>query len=241
MSYGEALRSSAQALRANKFRAFLTALGLVIGNASVILVVTISLTSRDYILRSDPGHRIQHDLTRNYDGGHQSGHGRRDADFIKIADVEAVRQQLGSRIVAATGVMTNFDRMRDRRPRGRRRDHRRRSVLSSQCATWSSLPGGFFDAEDIDAAQQGRAADRADWPSGCSAASRTALGQIVKLHGLQFTVIGTFKEKVPTASANPNSTGENVLIPITVLRYFAPWSASTRCTCRRARRRMWTP
>ena len=50
MFHGEALRFSLQALRANKFRAFLTALGLVIGNASVILVVTISLTSRDYIL-----------------------------------------------------------------------------------------------------------------------------------------------------------------------------------------------
>jgi putative ABC transport system permease protein len=47
MFHIEAVRSSVQALRANKFRAFLTALGLVIGNASVILVVTISLTSRD--------------------------------------------------------------------------------------------------------------------------------------------------------------------------------------------------
>ena len=50
MFHLEALRSSVQALRAHKFRAFLTALGLVIGNASVILVVTISLTSRDYVL-----------------------------------------------------------------------------------------------------------------------------------------------------------------------------------------------
>ena len=50
MYFGEALSFSLQALRANKFRSFLTALGLVIGNASVILVVTISITSRDYIL-----------------------------------------------------------------------------------------------------------------------------------------------------------------------------------------------
>jgi putative ABC transport system permease protein len=47
MFHTEALRSSLNALRANKFRAFLTGLGLMIGNASVILVVTISLTSRD--------------------------------------------------------------------------------------------------------------------------------------------------------------------------------------------------
>ena len=39
--------ASLHALRANKVRTFLTALGLVIGNASVILVVTISLTSTE--------------------------------------------------------------------------------------------------------------------------------------------------------------------------------------------------
>ena len=55
MHIGEALRFSLDALRANKIRTFLTALGLVIGNASVILVVTISLTSRDYILEQIRG------------------------------------------------------------------------------------------------------------------------------------------------------------------------------------------
>ena len=50
MDRTEVLSASINALAANKFRAFLTALGLVIGNASVILVVTVSLTSRDYIL-----------------------------------------------------------------------------------------------------------------------------------------------------------------------------------------------
>ena len=41
MNLGEALRFSYQSLAANKIRTALTALGLVIGNASVILVVTI--------------------------------------------------------------------------------------------------------------------------------------------------------------------------------------------------------
>ena len=35
-----------------------------------------------------------------------------DADYIKEADVDAVRDKLGSRIVAATGVMNSWDRMR---------------------------------------------------------------------------------------------------------------------------------
>ena len=55
MFLGEALRFSAQALRANPVRSLLTGLGMVIGTASVILVVTISLTSRDYILEQVQG------------------------------------------------------------------------------------------------------------------------------------------------------------------------------------------
>ena len=38
------------ALRANKMRAFLTMIGVIIGSACIVLVVTISLTGRQYIL-----------------------------------------------------------------------------------------------------------------------------------------------------------------------------------------------
>src|SRR6516225_5061806 len=104
MNFGEALRFSLQALSANKVRTFLTALGLVIGNASVILVVTISLTSRDYILEQIQ--RIGSNLIyAQYEGGNNPAMGTASADYIKIADMEAVRQQLGGRIVAVTGVM----------------------------------------------------------------------------------------------------------------------------------------
>src|ERR1700728_5371271 len=111
MLTGEVLRFSFQALRANKVRTFLTALGLVIGNASVILVVTISLTSRDYIL--DQIQRIGSNLIyAQYESGNNTTGAAAAADYVKIADVDAVREQLGSRIVAATGVMNSFDRMR---------------------------------------------------------------------------------------------------------------------------------
>src|SRR5580765_1155397 len=102
MFHGEALRFSFQALQANKFRTFLTALGLVIGNASVILVVTISLTSRDYILEQIQ--RIGSNLIyAQYEAGNNAAVAAANDDYIKVADTEAVRQQLGSRIIAATG------------------------------------------------------------------------------------------------------------------------------------------
>ncbi len=94
MHIGEALSFSVQALRANKVRTFLTALGLVIGNASVILVVTISLTSRDYILDKIRG--IGSNLIyAEYSAGANTS-AKVNGDFIKLADVEAVRTQLAA-------------------------------------------------------------------------------------------------------------------------------------------------
>ena len=51
-------------------------------------------------------------------------------------------------------------------------------------------------------------------------ASRPRSGKTIKLHGLQFTVIGAFQESGPRASGCRNSPANNVLIPITVLQVF---------------------
>src|SRR6202162_1517160 len=109
MFLGAAIRFSFESLRANKVRTFLTALGLVIGNASVILVVTISITSRDYILDQIRG--VGSNLIYAQYSAGTNNSTKVDADFIKLADVEAVRRQAGSRIIAATGVMTNTERL----------------------------------------------------------------------------------------------------------------------------------
>src|SRR6187455_1825479 len=107
MHFREALRFSYESLKANKIRTALTALGLVIGNASVILVVTISLTSRDYILDQIRG--IGSNLVYgSFEAGSMTAT-LVDADFVKMTDVEAIRQQFGDRITAATAVMTSYD------------------------------------------------------------------------------------------------------------------------------------
>src|SRR5512140_128688 len=108
MFLGEALKFSAQALRSNPVRSLLTGLGMVIGTASVILVVTISLTSRDYILEQVQG------IGSNIifaDYANANGSATADADYSKMADVQAIRRELPGDIVAATGVMSNFDRI----------------------------------------------------------------------------------------------------------------------------------
>src|ERR1051326_5434726 len=103
MFLGEAVRFSAQALPSNPVRSLLTGLGMVIGTASVILVVTISLTSRDYILEQVQG--IGSNIIFGYYVTAGPATAAADADYVKLADVDAIRREMGPDIVAATGVM----------------------------------------------------------------------------------------------------------------------------------------
>jgi putative ABC transport system permease protein len=217
MYFGEAVRFSLQSLRANKFRSFLTALGLVIGNASVILVVTISITSRDYILDLIRG--VGSNLIyAQYSAGTNSST-KVDADFIKMADVEAVRQQFGSRIVAATGVMSNSGRLLIN---GKEEDV---AVIGGdeyypEVRNMVLLSGHFIDVDDVRTREHvvmltEKLAQK------LYGNAQEAVGQVIKLYGLQFTVVGTFKERTTTFGIS-EITNETVLMPITVMKLFVP-------------------
>jgi putative ABC transport system permease protein len=217
MQIGEALRFSFYALRANKVRTFLTALGLVIGNASVILVVTISLTSQDYILDQIRG--IGSNLIyANYEAGSQTAT-KVEADFVKLTDLEAIRQQIGSKITAATPVMTNYDRIR---VGGREEDL---AIIGTDdqypfVRNIILLAGHFMDASDV-STRQHVAMLTEKLARRLYGSQSAAIGQILKLHGLQFTVIGTFKEKTESFGLSELSS-ETVIIPISVIKYFTP-------------------
>jgi len=104
MNLSEAIQFSLEALKANRLRTFLTALGLIIGNASVILVVTISLASKNLILDQIRG--IGSNLVNASSDAGGENNAQVQGDYIKLADVQALRDTLGSRLVAATAVMT---------------------------------------------------------------------------------------------------------------------------------------
>ncbi len=197
-------------------RSLLTGLGMVIGTASVILVVTISLTSRDYILEQVQG--IGSNIIFAYYAA-AGGSTVADADYIKMSDVQAIRQELTSDIVAATGVMSNFDRIliggkeQDVKVIGTDQDYQpvRNIVISS---------GRFLDEGDL--TLRTKAALLTDQLATRMFGGRAAaLSQVVKLYGLEFTVIGTFHEKVETFGQSEVER-DTILIPITVLRYFTP-------------------
>ena len=59
MDFGEFLSQAFAAFRADKVRATMTALGMVIGTSSLILVVTIALSGKAVRARPDRKHRHQ--------------------------------------------------------------------------------------------------------------------------------------------------------------------------------------
>ncbi len=216
MHIGEAMSFSLQALRQNPVRSFLTCLGMVIGTASVILVVTISLTGQNYILEQIEGVGSNM-IFASYEIGTQSSSAEVNADFIKIADVQAIREQLAGRIVAATGIETNYDTMflngKEERILVLGSDEYYKPVRNLQV-----LAGRFLDASDVDLRQKvalltDKLAKR------LYGSQNAAIGQEIKIHDLQFTVIGTFKEKVESFGESELNT-ETIVIPITVQQYF---------------------
>ena len=217
MLLGESFRFSAQALRANPIRSLLTGLGMVIGTASVILVVTISLTSRDYILQQIEG--VGSNIIYAYLVNSGPTVVTADADYVKLADVEAVRQALAGDIVAATAVMSDVNplliggKVRDVKIIGT--DDSYVTVRNIAVSSGRGLEASDLSLREKVVLLSDPLAQRM---YGLPAA---ALNQKIRLYGLEFTVIGTFHERGDTMGQSEIER-DTILMPVTVLRYFTP-------------------
>src|SRR6476646_7435657 len=91
----------------NKLQFTLTSLAMAVGTASVILVVTIGLTGKQYILR-----QIQSIGANMIYADYQGGSQRIDStpDPMTVEDVDAVRQQVPA-VVAASPTIALNDRI----------------------------------------------------------------------------------------------------------------------------------
>src|SRR3954466_16184349 len=94
---------------ANKVRFALTALGMVIGTASLILVVTIGLTGKQYIMSQIQaiGANL---IYAYYEGGGNASISTTQADFLTLDDMHAVQQQVPG-IQAASPMLELHDRI----------------------------------------------------------------------------------------------------------------------------------
>jgi putative ABC transport system permease protein len=215
MAVGEILAFSFDTFCSNKVRFILTALGMVIGTASLILVVTIGMTGRQYVLS-----QIQaigtNEIWAEYQGGTQHISST-SPDPLTVDDLKAVRQEVPG-IVAASPVIN----LEERVPvgNGREKDIQILGVDPEYLRVRNLVvpSGRFFDQADSQAHNKvGVITDKmAIQLYGSTAA---AIGKVIKLTGLPFTIIGTFKERVETFGQS-EIVDNTLLIPYSVSRYF---------------------
>src|SRR5580700_275308 len=215
MALGEILNFAYDTFCSNKVRFMLTALGMVIGTASLILVVTVGLTARQYVFNLIQG--IGANLIWvEYKGGGSGRISNSTPDPLTVGDVEAVRQGVSS-IVGASPVVQLKERVS---LPGKERDLLILGVYPEYVRVRSLVvvSGRFFDDEDsmahnkVGVITQKMAVE----VFGSSAA---AIGQTIKLTGLPFTIVGTFRERVDTFGET-EVADSSMLIPYTVSRFF---------------------
>lgn len=220
IGFSEILNFAYDAFCSNKLQFTLTSLSMAVGTASVILVVTIGLTGKQYILR-----QIQSIGANMIYADYQGGLQRIDStpDPMTVEDVDAVRLQVPS-VVAASPTVALNDRISvgggkqsDILVLGVSPEYRRvRNLL---------VPAGrFFDQEDtagrnkVGVITEKLALRLFGTPS-------ASIGQIIKLSGgLPFTVVGVFKESVDTFGQSEIQE-DTMLIPYSVSRFFTPTGA----------------
>jgi putative ABC transport system permease protein len=212
--WGEIFQLAMQALRANKMRSVLTMLGVVIGTASIVLVVTIALTGQRYILAQIEG------VGANLVYAHLVGSGEEGstvfADRITPADRTAVQLGLpelvsetaGSnwlpmtmdvggrdRVVNLVGVTDGFQKIRNLQVlRGRYFDHDDLASGSKVCLLTEALARRIAPVGD-------------------------PVGRDVQVGELHFTVIGVFRERVATLGQS-ELTAESALIPFSLIKSY---------------------
>ena len=216
----EILNFAYDAFCSNKLQFILTALAMAVGTASVILVVTIGLTGKQYVLR-----QIQAIGANMIYADYQGGLQRIDStpDPMTVEDVRAVREQVSSVVAASPTVALN-----DRISVG---DGKQRDILVLgvdpdylRVRNLTVLAGRFFDSEDSAGRNKvGVITDKL--AQKLYGSPSVSVGRIIKLSGgLPFTIVGVFKESVDTFGQSEIQE-DTMLIPYTVSRFFVPTAA----------------
>lgn len=210
MVFGEVLSFAYDTFCSNKVQFALTALGMVIGTASIILVVTVGLTGKEYVLK-----QIQSIGVNMIEAEYYGGQTNIEPDPLTIDDMQAVQQSVLG-VVAASPVVPLDDRISIG---GNERYLRILGVLPAYNSVRNLVvvSGRLFDAEDdqahnkVGVLQQKIAQD-------LYGSTKEAVGKIIRLNGLPFTIIGTFRERVDTFGQS-EVTANVMLIPYSVSRY----------------------
>jgi putative ABC transport system permease protein len=217
MVLSEIVSLAIDSFRTNKVRVMLTSLGMVIGSASLILVVTVGLTGKQYIL-----HLIQaigsNMVEVEYSGGGPGSSAQHDLrnDYLTREDETAVVTQVPS-VAYSSPMLQMHDRIgfgngvvKDILVLGVSPQYR-------QVRNLILIAGRFFDEEDD--TSHAKVAVVTEPFARQKFGTVNAVNRSFEIKGIPFTVVGTFKEAVDTLGQT-EVADQTILIPYSVARYF---------------------
>lgn len=215
MLLSEIVRLAIDSFRASKVRFMLTALGMVIGSASLILVSTIGLTGKNYILN------LLQSIGTNmvyieYSGGGTGSVNNFQNDYLTRDDERAVDEQVPS-VMFSSPMLEMHDRI------SLNGTEKQLLVLGvspqyQQVRNLKVLAGRFFDDQDEITHAKVAIVTEA-FAQQMFGSQDAAINQTFQISSMPFTIIGTFKESVDTFGQS-EIADQTILIPYSVARYF---------------------
>jgi putative ABC transport system permease protein len=213
MIWSETWSLAIESLRANRLRAALTMLGVMIGSACIVLVVTIALAGQHYI--SGEIEAVGSNIVFAGLQGSTSVASTPLVDQISTDDMEAIRRESPEVVqvagtndmpmtvvagsaewpVSMVGVTQDFQRIRNLVvSRGRYFDGGDFTAVSKVCLLTEHLAGTAFSGGN-------------------------AVGRTIHVGELSFLVIGVFRERMGTFGQSEIRT-DSVLVPFPVIKYY---------------------
>ena len=217
MLLSEILKLAVDSFRSSKLRFALTALGMVIGTASVIFVATVGLTGKQYVLQL-----IQkfgtNSVELEYAGGGAIGSEQVVYnDYLTRDDEKAVLAELPG-VIYSSPVLEMHDRISF--GSGVTKDTLVLGVSPQYLQIHNLLvPVGRFLDETDDTAHIKCAVVTEKFAHDRFGSSDAAIGESFEITGIPFTIIGVFKMSVDDFGQS-EIADQTILIPFSVARYF---------------------
>jgi putative ABC transport system permease protein len=217
MMFSEVVSLAIDSFRASKVRFLLTMLGMVIGSASIILVVTVGLTGKKYAIDtiSSLG---PNKIEMQYSGGSIIGPDNTSTpDYMTREDMQAVVDQVPG-ILAYSPMLEDHDRIsvgsgvtKETMLLGVSPQYKRVRGLIV-------VGGRFFDDQDA-AAHAKVAVLNLPLATQLFGSPQAAIGKSISIRGIPLVIVGIFKESIDTFGQSEISD-QTILIPYEVARYF---------------------
>jgi putative ABC transport system permease protein len=211
MDWRETVSVAIDALRANKVRAMLTSLGVIIGSASIVLVVTVALTSKKFVLsqiESVGSNLVWVEMVQRQDRPQPLSYELTLDDLEAVKAIPNVIEVAGTRELPMTLVVRGVERPVNLVGVTEGYQTIRRLLI---------LRGRYFDASDME--MRSKVCLITTQLSDRVFGQENPVGRNIRLGELTFTVIGVFRERVETFGLS-DIQENSVIIPFTLMKYY---------------------